>query len=268
MQHDVDDVHGVRVYLLLHVVVLVTDFSHDGAFAISGVHLFGTAQDEVLAVFEAVAVVVADDVAEPCLLNVRLDAEQVVETLIALRLLRRLVLRQHLGKLGGQRIGVHHFTLGIARVYADAAYDDLGRSGVEVLELQFAHVATVHRVGPVAAEALDVEVVGAATYFLVGVEGDANLSVLDFLVLLQVDHCLHDFSDTCLVVGSEQRVTIRHDEVFADVLQQFRKLLGRKNDLSSLLFPLSSQEDVRPVVLMHQLGVDVGSRAVGTGVVV
>ena len=118
-QHEVDDVH-LRVYLLLHVVVLVADNTCYGALSVTFVHLLGTVQNKALAVFKTVAVVVADDVAEASLFHTGGNAQQMIETLIALSRLWCLVGRQHGGKLHGQTVGIDHLVFGIARVYADA----------------------------------------------------------------------------------------------------------------------------------------------------
>ena len=105
---------------------------------------------------------------------------------------------------------------------------------------------------PLAAELLDVEVVGAHAYLLVGVEGDAYLAVLDVGVLLQVDHGLYDLGDAGLVVGAEQRVAVGDDEVFAHVLQEFGKFLGRHGDALG-------EQNVGAAVVVDNLWLDVGS---------
>ena len=61
LEHDVDDVH-VGINLLLHVVVLILEVNCNCALAILLVHLLYAILDEVLAVLETVAVVVADDI--------------------------------------------------------------------------------------------------------------------------------------------------------------------------------------------------------------
>ena len=203
---------------------------------------------------------VADDVRQGGFLYIALDTQQVEESLIALGGLGSLVGRQHGCKLHGQQIGIDPFVLGISRMYADALAMNLGRSGIEILEFQFTYVTAIHGIGPLAAELGDVEMVSAHADFLVGIEGHTNLAVLDFLVLLQVDHCLYDFGNTCLVVGTEQCGTVGHDEVFTDVLQQFRKLFRTGHDSFA-------QQDVAAVVVSDNLWLDVGSRAVGAGVV-
>ena len=63
LEHDVDDVH-VGVNLLLHVVVLVLEFYGDSTLTPLLVHLLDAVLDEVLAIFKAVAVVVAYDIRE------------------------------------------------------------------------------------------------------------------------------------------------------------------------------------------------------------
>ena len=146
-------------------------------------------------------------------------------------------------------------------MYADTLDGDLGGSSIEVFELQLAHVTAVHRVSPLATKLLDVEMVGTHTDFLVRVKGNTNLTVLNLLVLLQINHRLYDFGNTSLVVGTQQSRAVCHDEVFAYMLQQFRELLRTRHDAFA-------QQDVATIVVLHYLGLDVGTRAVRTGVVV
>ena len=204
---------------------------------------------------------VADDVTHLRPLHVRLDAQQVIESLIALRRLWRLIGRQHRGELGCQCIGVHHLSLGIARMHAHTFYIYLGRGSVEVLELQFAHVAAVHGVGPFASELLHVEVVGAHSDLLVGVEGYAYVAVLHLLVIPQPAHRLHNLRYARLVVSSQQRVSVSHDQVLAHMAQQLREFLRTADDALR-------QQDVAAVILSHDMRLDVSPRAVRARVVV
>ena len=150
-----------------------------------------------------------------------------VETLIAFRRLRTLILWKHCYKLGCQNTGVQHLVLGVAGVNANALDGNFGRGSVEVLKLQLTHVAAVHRVGPLAAETLYVEVVGTHPDFLVRVEGHADFAVLYFLVFLQIDHRLNYLGNARLVVGTQQCCAIGHNQVFTYMTQQLRKFLGR-----------------------------------------
>ena len=201
MEHEVDDVH-LWVDLLFHVVILVLHLADDRPLAVLLIHQFCTLLDKALAVFKAFAVVVADDVAQLRPLYVRLDAEQVVKPLIAFCRLWGLIFRQHSCKLYGQQVGIHHLSLRIAWMHAHTFYIYLGRGGVEVLKLQLAYVAAVHRIGPVTAELLHVEVVCSHADFLVRVESDADGAVLHFGMVPQPAHGLDNLCDTCLVVGS------------------------------------------------------------------
>ena len=263
-KHQVNDVH-LWVDLLFHVIVLILHLTGDRPFTVFLVHLLGALLNDTLAVLKAFTVMVADDVTHLRPLHVRLDAQQVIESLIALRRLWRLIGRQHRGELGCQCIGVHHLSLGIARMHAHTFYIYLGRGSVEVLELQFAHVAAVHRVGPFATELLHIEVVGAHADLLVGVEGDADGAVLHLLMLLQPHHRLHDLGNASLVVGSEERMAVSHNEVFAHMAQQFWELLGRHQ--KGITFLGTAQRDVRSVVIPDDPWLDVGPRAIGRRVV-
>ena len=118
-------------------------------------------------------------------------------------------------------------------MHAYTFYIYLSAGGVEVLKLQFAYVAAVHRVGPVTAELLHIKVMGTHADLLVGVEGDADVAVLHFRVVSQPAHRLDNLCDARLVISTQERVAVSHDEVFAHVQQQLGELLGRHDDLLS-----------------------------------
>ena len=200
------------------------------AFTVFLVHGDGLFLEEILAILEFLAVVVADDVRQTGLFHVALATCQVVETLVALRFLRSLVLRDALHKFSGQPAGIHHFVLGVARMHTRAPDGHLGRCRVEILKFQFAQVAAIHRVGPFAAEFTHVEMVGTPSDFLVGIEGDADLAVLNLLMVAQVAHGLHDFGNAGLVVGTEQGGSVGHNQILAHVLQQFREFLRTRHN--------------------------------------
>ena len=143
---------------------------------------------------------------------------------------------------------------------ADTFYIYARAGGIEVLELELAHIASVHGIGPLAAEAFDIEVLGAHANLLVGVEGDADDAVGYLGMVAQPAHGLYDLGDACLVVGSQEGMAIGDDKVFADVLQQLGELRRAADDTLG-------EEDVGAVVLMDDMGLDAGTRAVGAGVV-
>ena len=166
---------------------------------------------------------VAYDVRQLGVLDVGLHAQQMVESLVAFGCLGSLVGWQHHGELGGQPVGVYHLALGVSGMNAYALYRYLGRSGVEVLELEVAEVAAVHCVRPLAPELLNVEVVGPHAYLLVRVESHAYVAVLHLVVVAQPAHGLNNLGNAGLVVGAEQGVAVGHDNVLALVGKQFGK---------------------------------------------
>ena len=224
-EHDINDVH-VRINLLLHIIVLVVDNRLDGSVAILLVHLVHAVLDEVLAAFKLVAVVISDDVAEFCLLAAALDADEVVEALVAFSLLRSLVLRNHVLEFHSQSACIHHLALGIACMNAHALDDDFSSGSIEVLVFQVAQVTAIYGVRPVAAKLLYIEMMRTHTDFLVRIETNADISVLDFVVVAQIAHSLYDFSDARLVVSTQQGSTVCHDDILSLVSLQLWKSLN------------------------------------------
>ena len=179
-----------------------------------------------------------------------------VEAFVAFCLLRCVGGRNHLGKLYSQARSVYHLALGITSVHTYALDVHLGTRSVEVLVLQLTEVAAVDSVSPLAAELLDVEVVGTHSDFFVGVETDANVAVLHFVVVAQPAHCLHNLSDTGLVVSAEQSGSVGNDDILADVCLQLRELCRRADDAFR-------ENDVAAVVVLYDARADVRSTAVG-----
>ena len=240
---------------------MVFHLGADGSLAVLRIHVGYALCYERFALLELLAVVVADYVRQLCRLNARLNAQQVVESLIALRRLGCLVAGQHAYELCRQSVGVDHLALSISRVYADALDVYLCACRVEVLELQVAQVASVHSVCPLAPELLHVEVVSTHTYLLVGVEGDADVSVSHLLMVAQPAHSLYYLGYSRLVVSTKKRRSVGHYEVLADVTQQLGELLRSAHNARR-------QHYVASVVLLHNARLHVLTAAVGRRVVV
>ena len=136
-KHNIYDMH-VGVDFLLHVVILVVNSDGNGAFAIFLVHLFDATLHEILAVFELFAVVITNDIVEFCLLGAALYAQQMIETLVAFGGFWDVGIGYHAVKFARQTVGIHHLSLGIARVNAHAFDGDFGTSRIEILIFQVA----------------------------------------------------------------------------------------------------------------------------------
>lgn len=92
--------------------------------------------------------------------------------------------------------------------------------GREALPLELAAGAAVHRVGARRAETGYVEVLGAASHFLVGREGDADRPVRDLRMRQQIRGGRDDLGHAGFVIGAEQRGARRGDDVVAVALRQ------------------------------------------------
>ena len=212
----------------------------------------------LLATLEAVAVVVANDIGEHRFLDIALERNEVIEPFVAFGMLGRLPAGQHDGILVGDTYRVDHLVLGIARVYVAALEGNAGYGGVEVLILQLANLATVHRVGPFGTESLHVELVSPLANLLVGVEGHPYLAVLDFGVGQQVLHGRYNLGHTGLVVGTEQCLAIGHNQVLPYVVQQFGKLRRLQHHIL-----LGTQHNIGTAVVLDNAGRHVAARHIG-----
>ena len=82
---------------------------------------------------------------------------------------------------------------------------------VEVFIVDLVHVAAVHRIGEIGAEALDVEQIGSLANLLVGGEADADLAVGQIFRKDTLGHG-HDLGNARLVVGPQQGGAVGGDE--------------------------------------------------------
>ena len=249
--------------LLAHVVVLVTDVCGHDALAITLLEDGSQVSHAILAFLEALAVVVANDIGERSFFHGGFDAGEMIEPFVAFGALRHLVGRHGLCKLCRDEAGIAHLILGIARMYVEALDMNGGTGGVEILIFQFAHLGSVHCVGPVGTKFLHVEEVCASTNLLIGVEGDADASVRNLMVFHQIGHGFHNLCDAGLVIGAEECVAVGDDEVFAHVVQHLGEHLGRGDDAFGGI-----EDDVTAVIVLNDAGVNVSARAVRAGVVV
>lgn len=223
-EHYVDDVH-LWLNLLLHIIVLVFDLYRRCAVAIFLVDLVNTFGYKTFTCLEALTVVVADDIAERGEFGVGVHTDEMEEALIALGSLWCLVGRQHGSEFYSKTVGIDHLSLGISWMYAHSMYLHLSRGGVEVLILQFAHIAAVHSISPLAAELLHVEMMCSHANLLVGVERDADVAMGYLLMVAQIAHRLYYLGDTCLIVGAEEGVSVSDDEILAYMVEQFGEFL-------------------------------------------
>ena len=200
--------------LLDHIAVAVLDLDGDGARAVTAVEPCGNLEQLALFVLQTGGVVVPQDIAQLGLVDIAVHLAQVIEALAALGGLGTGHQGESHMELHGHVGGVNHGILGAAGVNRQAPDGDGGRSGVEVLVLDAAHVAAVHRVGEVSAEPGNVEQVGSLADLLVGGEGNAELAMGGALPQDRFRGG-EDFGHARLVVGAQQGGAVRGDEGFA-----------------------------------------------------
>ena len=203
------------------------------------------------------AVVVADDVGDVRLFHRAVEGDQVEEPFVAFRVFRALVHGQQGAELLADVEGVLHLTLRVTGVYVPALDMDLGRCGIEVLELQFADLAAVHRVRIVRAEAGDIELHDAAADFLVGGEPDLDGPMLELRVRNDVLDRVHDFRHAALVVGAQECRTVGRDERLAHIMEHFRELGRLQRQARHAL-----ERNLPAVIILHDLRLDVRARGV------
>ena len=140
-----------------------------------------------------------------------------VEAFVAFGVLGCLPAGKHGDEVVGHADRVYHLVLGVSGVDVATLDGYFGRGGVEVLVFKLADGTAVHCVGEVAAEFLDIELVGAQTDLFVGVETDTDLAMLDLRMRLKVCHGCDDLGNAGLVVGAEKGGAVGNDQVVAHI---------------------------------------------------
>lgn len=98
--------------------------------------------------------------------------------------------------------------------------------GVEALPLKLANRTAVDRVSVLAAEGLDIQQLGTVTDFLVRAEANAERGMGQGGILRDACDKRHDFGDTRLVVGAQQRSSVGADKVLTHQVVEGGKLGG------------------------------------------
>ena len=173
---------------------------------------------------------------------------------------RALLGREPLGKFGSELCGIEHLVLGISGMDIQALEVNLGGGCVEVFKLQLADLPAIDGVGEIGSELGDVEMVCPLPYLLVRREGDTDAAMFHLGMRLQIVHRGDDGGNAGLIVGSEQGLAVRYDNVLAYIISEFRELGGRKEDVLCFI-----QNDISTLIgddaRLHVL-----ARHIGTGV--
>ena len=102
--------------------------------------------------------------------------------------------------------------------------------------------------------------VGTAPNFLVGIETNANVAMLNLVVVAQETHGLHNLGNAGFVVGTQQSGAIGDDNVFANMRLQLGKF-GHRGDLSG------RERDVVAVIISNDARLHVLATGIRTRVI-
>ena len=125
---------------------------------------------------------------------------------------------------------IAHLPLCITGVNIAAMKDDHWIRSVERLILQPADCTTIHSIGEGSGEFFYIEAQCAASCLFIRREAEAYLAVPDFRMAQQIFRCTHDGCNACLVVGTEQRHTVRDKNILATICGQLWKFTRGKHD--------------------------------------
>lgn len=215
----------VAVELLGHIAILLVNLNADGILAIALVQERGDILQDLLAIGKDLGVVVADDVAKLDLGRGTLDGDWVVETLVALGVLRALEGRDHLLELGSHGNCVNHDVFGAAGVNHDTLEVDVGVGGVEALVVELAESLAVDGIAVRSTEFVQVKQACAVTDLLVGDKRNLECRVCELGVVAQALEQRTNLSHTGLIVSGKQRRAVGANDVHAHKILEVRDLL-------------------------------------------
>ena len=234
------------------------------------VEIFCYFLEVILAVLESNLVVVADDVAERCFCDVALHVCQVVEPFVALGGGGGFVCGERHRDFGGYEACVFHDAFRFAGMHAFTVDFERGACGVEVFVGDVAFVAAVNGVGVFCLEIAEVQAVCTASDFFVWREAYPDVAVAGevfvaaaFGVAVGFDeffHGGHDFCDSGLVVGSEERRSVGCDE--RATLEPFE----RREIIDFQRGPGAFEQNVSTVVVFDDLRLGGNTRKIRRGI--
>ncbi len=154
-----------------------------------------------------------------------------IESFISFSVLGGLPAWQHYYELVGYTYGVEHLVFCISWMYIASFECHFGYCGVEVLIFELADSSAIHSVCPVGTKELNIKFMCSKSDFFVRIERYTDVPVLDFRMGFQVVYSSNDLCNACLVVSTEKGVSIGYDQIFTFVVEQFRELSGREDNI-------------------------------------
>ena len=215
----VDEVHA-RLDLFPHVIVAVPNLADHGALTVLPVQERRCICEEALLLLEFRSVMVADDIIHLCFFHTAVHHIEMIEALIAFCVHRILERRKQTLEFHADKQRVLHLELRAAWVNAGTVNRNLPGSGIEILILELTERSTIDGIGDVRAEIRNIETVCTPTDFLIRCKANADFSMLYLRVRQKMFRHGHNLCDARLVVGAEQRRTVRYDQILS---LKFRK---------------------------------------------
>ena len=204
---------------------------------------------------------IADDIRYSSLLYLTFHTDQVIESLISFGCSRCFVFRQHTYKLVSYQQRINHLSFSITRMYISTLYMYLGSSCIEVFKLQFTYFTSIHCICPFTSEFFYIKLMCSQSDFFIRIEAYANFSVFYFRMFFQICHSSNDFGNTSLIISSQQCTAVGYNQILSYMIEQFWKLLGRKNDSLFL-----TQCNILASIITDDIRIYIFSRHVGAGI--
>ena len=170
---------------------------------------------QFLLVLKLHPVMVPDDIIHPGLLHTAGHPVQMVKALIPFLIHRILICRKQRLEFPCHEKGISHTPLGRARMDIGTMDRHPAGRSIKVFVLQLSQRSAVHSVSPISPKAFHIKAVGSPAHLLVRREADTDRPVLYFRMPEKISCHGHDFSDTCLIIRSQQSGPIRGNQGLA-----------------------------------------------------
>ena len=137
LEYNINNMH-VRIYLFLHVIILIMNFNSYGIIAIFLIHFFNTIFHKALAVFKLFTIVITNYIAKFRTLCATIYTSQMIKSLIPLCCFWNICSWNHIIKFTSQSVGIYHFAFCISSVNTNAFYMDLSACSIEIFIFKIA----------------------------------------------------------------------------------------------------------------------------------
>ena len=176
------------------------------------------------------------------MLTFSMELCKMIKAFIAFRIRRIFLYRQHRVKFHRYQQSIDHFILCTTRVDAQTLNVNFCTCGIEVFIIHAIDLSTVNRICKIGTEFRNTEMIRSPAYLFIRSKCQTDFSMLTVFLKQRFRH-RHDFRDSRLVISTQQRRSICHDQILADFFLQACKIMDSHFDTQCFI-----QHNIGPVI--------------------